>query len=317
MHYPNGVGGIEKRRSTVKEGEIALTLTYIPTVSIIIPVLNAEREIGNLLDTIKKQAYPISEIIVVDSGSEDRTVEICRKAESVHLIEIERKDFDHGRTRDMAFRESKGEVVVFLTQDAIPANEHFLERLIAPLEDPKVAVSTGRQIPKKNATKMEKLVRLFNYPSDSNIRSKEDIPQLGIKTFFCSDVCAAYKRHVYLKLGGFDYPIRTNEDMFFAAKAINAGYSVAYVGDAEVFHSHNFTLKQQYKRNYIQGYEIEKHRIALNNVEQKSEGIKLVKFVSKELLKHGELFSFIHFGLDCCARLMGSRAGRKKARDNT
>lgn len=283
-------------------------------ISVIIPTLNAGKELPCLLAALQKQKRRIDEIIVVDSASLDETVEICKKNSLVKLLQIERKDFDHGKTRDMAFKESIGDIVIFMTQDAIPANSGLIDRLVAPLEEGKAVLSTARQLPKKDASRMEQLVRAFNYPEKSHIRSKNDIQRMGIKTFFCSDVCAAYKREIYFELGGFDYPIKTNEDMFFAAKVINSGYRIAYVADALVYHSHNFTLKEQYKRNYIQGYEIERHIEALNNVSQGGEGMRLVKFVSKELLKKGYIGSFIRFGFDCCARIMGSRAGKNRAR---
>ena len=281
------------------------------SISVIIPTLNAQQELPILLDALHSQKHPIDEIIIVDSASDDKTVEICKKDSAVRLIQIERKEFDHGKTRDMALRQSVGDSVVFLTQDAVPANEDFLGNLVAPLKEEKVAISTGRQLPKKDASRMERLVRTFNYPVEGYIRSKEDLPRMGIKTFFCSDVCAAYDRKIYLELGGFDYPIKTNEDMFFAAKVINAGYRISYTAGALVYHSHNFSLKQQYKRNFIQGYEIERHKEILNHVGQISEGIKLVKYVSMELLKRGHVASFVHFGFDCVARLAGSKAGTK------
>ena len=282
------------------------------SISVIIPTLDAEKELPDLLSALKNQNCLYDELIIIDSESNDGTIEICKKDETVRLIQIKRKDFDHGKTRDFALRESRGEFVVFLTQDALPANENFLGNLIAPLSDPNVAVSTGRQLPKSNATRMEKLVRTFNYPAESHVRSKDDLSRMGIKTFFSSDVCAAYNRNIYLSLDGFDYPVKTNEDMFYAAKAINAGYKIAYIADACVFHSHNLTLKEQYKRNYIQGYEIQKHKEALCNVPQTNEGVKLIKYVSKELLKQGHIFSFIQFGFDCCARLLGSQSGKRK-----
>ena len=297
-----------------KKGETCVMNEFThPRVSVIVPTLNAENEIGALIQLLHAQSLQPDEIVVVDSGSTDKTVEVCRQ-DNVGLIQITRSEFDHGKTRDYAFRKSSGDIVVFLTQDAVPANEYFLEKLVAPLMDKTVAISTGRQIPKNNATEMERLVRAFNYPASSYIRSKADLPRLGIKTFFSSDVCAAYNRDIYLALGGFDYPLKTNEDMFFAAKVINAGYRIAYAADAQVLHSHNFTLREQYKRNYVQGYEIERHRASLNGVHQEAEGMKLVKFVSGELLKKGRILSFIRFGFDCCARFLGSRAGKKAYR---
>ena len=282
-------------------------------VSVIIPTLNAERELSSLLTSLKNQTHKIDEIIVVDSESEDNTVAICKIDPLVKLIQISRKDFDHGKTRDMAFRQSVGDIVVFLTQDAVPANEYFISHLIDPLKTEDVVLSTGRQLPKKNATVVEKLIRNYNYPDKSYIRSAKDLSEMGIKTFFFSDVCAAYKRKNYFELGGFDYPVQTNEDMFFAAKVINAGYKISYTANALVYHSHNLSLKEQYNRNFIQGYEIEKHKSLLNNVAIESEGLKLVKFVSLDLLKNFKLFSFLYFGLECISRYLGSKNGRKKA----
>lgn len=282
-------------------------------VSVIIPTLNAEKELPCLFETLKKQKHNIDEILVVDSESEDKTIDICKKEPLVRLIQIARKNFDHGGTRDFAFRQSIGDIVVFLTQDALPVNEDFLSNLIEPLRNKNVVISSGRQLPKKNATDIEKLIRTYNYPEKSYIKSSKDLPIMGIKTFFCSDVCAAYKKNVYVELGGFDYPIKTNEDMFFAAKAINSGYKISYTANALVYHSHNFSFIEQYRRNYIQGYEIEKHRELLNNVELDSEGLKLVKFVSGALLKKFKFISFIYFVIDCVFRVIGSKFGRKKA----
>ena len=284
-------------------------------LSLIIPTLNAEKYICPLVDSINNQTIVPDEIIIVDSESDDQTVESVKNKPNVKVIQIKRNEFDHGKTRDMALRSSIGEFIVFMTQDAIPNNEYFIERLVSPFfMDEMIVLSTGRQLPKPDASKMEQLVRAFNYPAESKVRSKDDIPEMGIKTFFASDVCSAYRRKIYEELDGFDYPIKTNEDMFYAAKVINAGYKIAYCADAEVLHSHNFTLKEQYKRNYSQGYEIERHRDILGKSSQESEGMKLVKYVSKGLLKKGRILSFIHFGFDCCARLMGSKKGKKRAR---
>ena len=281
------------------------------SISVIIPTLNAEKDLSDLLMTLSAQTVAPNEVIVIDSESEDRTASLAEAA-GAKVLHVVRKDFDHGRTRDFALRQSVGDIVVFLTQDAVPANRSFLENLIRPLSEEKVAVATGRQLPKTDAFPMEKLVRWFNYPAESHVRSEKDVEKMGIKAFFCSDVCAAYNRKIYLELDGFDYPLKTNEDMFFAAKAIRGGYRVAYAADAIVFHSHNFSLKEQYNRNRIQGYEIDRHRPILGEVSQESEGMKLVKYVTSGLLRQGQVYDVFRFGLDCCARLFGSRAGRRE-----
>lgn len=283
-------------------------------VSVIIPTLNAEDRIRSVIESLISQTLKPDEIIVVDSESEDNTLNICMEFQEVQIIKVKRKDFDHGGTRDMALRKSKGDIVIFLTDDAVPANDRFIENLVRHLRsEDNIAVVSGRQTARADATKTERLVREFNYPLVSNIRQKSDIKTYGIKTYFCTDVCAAYDREIYLKLGGFEHPLKTNEDMFFAAAAINHGYKAGYAADAEVVHSHNFTLKQQYRRNYIQGYEMEKHKELLGDVSAVSEGTKMVKEVSIKLLKNGDVFSFIYFGLDCLARLSGNRNGRKAA----
>lgn len=283
-------------------------------ISLIIPTLNAEQFIKPLFQMLMSQTVKADEIFIVDSESTDSTVQLCQKYENVTVISVKRKDFDHGKTRDMALRKTHGNIVLFMTQDALPANKCYIENLIKPLlQDEKIAVVSGRQLPRENATKTEKLVREFNYPPVSNIRQKSDIEKYGIKTFYCTDVCAAYNRKIYLELGGFEYPLKTNEDMFFAAKAVQSGYKVGYVSDAEVIHSHNFTLKQQYKRNYIQGYEIEKHKDLLGHVSANSEGMKMVKKISLKLLREGAIVSFVHFGFDCCARFLGNRNGKRIA----
>lgn len=280
------------------------------SICVIIPTLNAGRELPALLECLHDQTVRPDEIIVIDSDSDDSTSLICRNDPAITFISIKRSDYDHGGTRDLAFRRSSCDIVVVLSQDARPADRDFLRKLTAPITEGKAAISTGRQIPRMDATRMEALVREFNYPNKSYVRSAKDLPRLGIKTFFCSNACCAYDREVYLKLGGFEHHLKTNEDMFFAAKAINNGYRIAYAADAAVIHSHKFSITEQYKRNHIQGYEIARHRELLGTVSLENEGAKLALYVSGELLRHGHLLSFCHFGLDCAARLSGSLMGR-------
>ena len=283
--------------------------------SLIVPTLNAEKFLPSLFDILHKQTLPLHEIIIVDSESDDRTIELASQHPDVKILTVKRAEFDHGRTRDFALRESTGDYVIFITQDAIPADEYFVERLLAPFaDDERIAISTGRQVPRDDASPFEKLVRNFNYPDKPRIRSASDISELGVKTFFTSDCCCAYSRDIYEKLGGFDFPIMTAEDFLFAARAINGGYKIAYVPEARVIHSHNFTLRQQYRRNFLTGYETEKHKEIFCGASQETEGMKLVKYVSRELLKRGQVLSFVRFGFDCVARLLGNKMGKRAYR---
>ena len=285
-----------------------------PSLSVVIPTLNAEDEIDSLLDTIEAQSLKPLDILVVDSSSDDGTVGEVAKHPCVNLVRIERKEFNHGSTRDMALRRSAGELVCFLTQDAVPASNLYLERLVAPfLADDSIALVTGRQLPKADARRFEQLVRKFNYPNVPSVRSKSDLPKYGIKTFFASDPCSAYRRTAYLECGGFDH-VNTNEDMLMAAKFIASGMKVAYEPRAEVYHSHNLTPSQQFARNRAVGFFLETHADDLMHASEIGEGGRLVKAVSSQLLREGNLVEFIAFGVDCCARLLGNRAGRRVAR---
>lgn len=284
------------------------------SVSLIVPTLDAGAEIGPLVEALLGQSRVPDEIVVVDSSSEDRTVEVASSYPQVRVEAIDRRDFDHGLTRDRALRGASGDVVCFMTQDAVPADDRFVENLIAPiLGDPSVAISSGRQLPKPGARRFEQLVRAFNYPGRPDVRSIEDVPRLGIKAYFASDVCAAYRRSAYLELGGFG-KTDTNEDMLMAAKAIHAGYKVAYAADAEVQHSHNLTARQQYERNHAVGRFLEQNADLLAGAAEIGEGSRLARQVSAQLLKEGNLPELCAFGVDCVARFLGNRSGRKQIR---
>ena len=289
-------------------------MTAAPSVSVVIPTLNAQGEIGALLSLIESQSLKPREILVVDSSSEDGTADEVAEHSEVEFLVIDRKDFNHGGTRDMALRRTTGDFVCFLTQDAVPVSERYLEKLVAPmLADPDIALVSGRQLPKADARRFEQLVRGFNYPDAASVRGKADLERYGIKTFFASDVCSCYRRKAYLACGGFD-AVNTNEDMLMAARFVAAGLKVAYEPAAEVFHSHNLTPKEQYARNRAVGRFLEEHADDLMHASEIGEGGKLVKAVSSQLLREGRLGDFVLFGFDCSARLLGNRKGRLEAR---
>ena len=286
----------------------------VPSLSVVIPTLNAAEEIDVLLGLIERQSIKPREILVIDSSSNDETCSEVAKHSDVKFLAIDRKDFNHGLTRDMALRQTTGDFICFLTQDAVPASDGYLERLVAPmLADERVALVSGRQLPKADARRFEQLVRGFNYPNEPSVRGKADLPEYGIKTFFASDVCSCYRRFAYEACGGFD-AVNTNEDMLMAARFVAAGYKIAYEPKAEVYHSHNLTPSQQYARNREVGRFLEEHADDLMHASEIGEGGKLVKNVSLQLLKEERLGEFLAFGVDCVARLFGNRKGRFEAR---
>lgn len=218
-------------------------------VSIIIPTLNSGKHIDELLNRLLLQNLDQKEIIIIDSSSSDNTVEIA-KAYDARVLVIEEEDFDHGGTRNMAIKEAKGDIVVFLTQDALPADERSLPLLIAPFcVDDTIAATYGRQVPHENATTFAKHIRYFNYPGESWVRSMEK-KERGIKVPFLSNSFAAYRKSALQEVGGFKENLISTEDTYAGAKLLIAGYKLAYVAEALVYHSHNYTLSQEFKRYF-------------------------------------------------------------------
>jgi rhamnosyltransferase len=155
-------------------------------------------------------------------------------------------------------------------------------------------------------------VRRFNYPDNSFVRDIGDLPRLGIKTFFASDVCSAYRSRQYLASGGFPSPCNTSEDMLMAAKFIRNGYKVAYEAQASVIHSHNLSFKQQFQRNKEIGFFLEQHKDDLMGASEYGEGKRLVLSVANQLLAQGNVGGLVGFFSDCVARILGNRLGRAK-----
>jgi rhamnosyltransferase len=218
------------------------------SVTVIIPTLNAGQGLGRLLGTITGQTISC-EMLIIDSSSTDDTIEIA-KSYGATTITIQRKDFDHGGTRSLAVDRAKGEILVFLTQDALPANEHSLENLLMSFEDPGVAAAYGRQLPGPGASPFAEHLRLFKYSDQAHVKSVNDKSVYGIETPFLSDSFSAYRKKALLEIGMFKRGIIFAEDVYAGAKLLLAGYSIAYVPDAAVYHSHNHTLAEECKRYF-------------------------------------------------------------------
>lgn len=219
-----------------------------------IPTYNAGKLWQDWICCYQQQEIKANKVVVVDSSSSDQTVPLAQQA-GFFVHQIEKSDFNHGGTRNLAmqFIEPNTEIVVFMTQDAILADKNALENLLKPFEDPQVAAVCGRQLPHKDANHLAAHARLFNYPNQSRVKSFADVNELGIKTAFMSNSFAAYRRSVFEKLGGFPNNTILAEDMFLSAKMLLAGYKVAYCAEARVYHSHNYSLKQEFQRYFDTG----------------------------------------------------------------
>lgn len=263
------------------------------SVDVIIPTYKPGEKFTRILDMLKKQTYPVNRIIIVNTEkkyfdqfvSSGGSMDACQNVTVQHISKAE---FDHGGTRRMAVSLSKADIFICMTDDAVPADENMVEKLVEGLEKQHVAVSYARQLPDAHSTQIECFTRAYNYPERSVVKSREDLPKLGIKTYFCSNVCAAYWREIYEELGGFVEHTIFNEDMIYAAGAVKAGYRIAYVADACVRHAHNYTNMQQFHRNFDLGVSQAQHPEVFRGVPSEGEGIRMVKRTAAHLRKIGQ-----------------------------
>lgn len=285
------------------------------SVDVIIPTYKPEKSLFSLLEKLSHQTVPIQKIILVNTEERyfDQLIYGTKFQEVYTNVEIfhhSKREFDHGNSRNKGVKHSSADVFIMMTQDALPTDEYLVERLLEPLKKEEVAVSYARQLPRKGAGEIESFVRNFNYPNRDMLKSKKDLGTLGVKTYFCSNVCAAYKRDIFQELGGFVKHTIFNEDMLFAAKAVNAGYSIAYAAKAEVYHSHAYTNKQQFKRNFDLGVSQADNPQVFANLPSESEGKRLVKDTTLHFWKEKKKRLLPGFYVNCAFKLLGYKLGK-------
>lgn len=292
---------------------------------IIIPVYRPEKEFGKMLDMLGRQRCAAGKLILMNTEKtlwekadfDKSPVEqgMLPNGTKIELHHISKKEFDHGRTRAEAAARSRADILLFMTQDAMPQDGYLTEHLLKVWKEEngtgRIAAAYARQLPKEDCHFLERYTRQFNYGEKSMVKSAEDITRLGIKTYFCSNVCAAYRRDIYEELGGFEKQAIFNEDMIFAAKLINAGYGVAYVSDAEVLHSHNYSGMQQLRRNFDLAVSQADHPEIFEKVPSEKEGIRLVCHTAGYLLCHGKLFLIPKLIWQSGCKYLGYRLGKR------
>ena len=222
-------------------------------ITVLILTFNAGHKLESLLRGLQKQTMKPTQILVVDSESTDGTSQLA-ESRNCKVIRIDRVNFDHGATRTLAAKEANGEFIFLLTQDVLPCDEFVIENIIKSfMEDIQIGAAFGRQVPYPNASVFAGHLRLFNYPDASYVRTLEDRKKYGIKTAFLSNSFAAYRRLSLEKIGYFKSGLIFGEDTCAAADMLLKNQKVAYVADAKVFHSHNYTICQDFKRYFDMG----------------------------------------------------------------
>lgn len=283
-------------------------------VDVIIPVYHPDEKLEKLIEKLNEQTVRPAHVYFMqtkaDAQEDKRVRDLLERCENAVITEIEKKEFDHGGTRNRGALLSDAAYMLFMTQDAVPVGAHFIERLVQAMENPGVGVAYGRQLPNAEAGAVECYTREFNYPRESRLKSKEDLEELGIKTYFCSNVCALYRKNVYEQMGGFVLHTIFNEDMIMASKIIQAGYKIAYVAEAEVIHSHKYTYRQQFSRNFDMAVSQQQYKEIFDGIKSESEGIRLVKSTAKYLLSKGKWYLIPDLILQSGFKYLGYRKGR-------
>lgn len=282
------------------------------TVDVIIPAYHPGKEFATLIKRLEKQSVSIHRIIVMNTEESMWNKEWEKLSDAMEVHHLTKEEFDHGGTRARAAELSDSDVMVFMTQDAMPADRELLAELLKALDqEENIAAAYARQLPNAECSFVERYTRAFNYPDTSLVKTKADLDKYGIKTFFCSNVCAAYKKDIYEKQGGFVRRTIFNEDMIYAGGLIQAGYGIVYAAEARVIHSHNYNCMQQFHRNFDLGVSQAEHPEIFEGVPSEGEGMRLVKKTLAYLIHSGRIWLIPGFVLQCAGKYAGYLAGKK------
>ena len=220
-------------------------------ISIVILTQNAGRRFKKVLTAVFDQKIDKEfEVIIIDSGSKDKTLKIAKKFKIAKTLEIQPNEFDFGKTKNLALTLCQGKYIVFLSQDALPQNEWWLKNLIQPLEQKvDMAGVFSRHLPYKHTNLFQRYATSFLYPE----KDKNNV--LG--NVFFSNVSSAVKREILEQIK-FPENIPMSEDQAWAKQVSAVGYKIFYASDSIVYHSHNYGFWRNFKRNFDSGLSLKK-----------------------------------------------------------
>ena len=251
--------------------------------TVIIPTYKPGQAFLRLLKAIGEQSVQPEQIIVMNTDSSFWNPIFDKASRKIKVVQITKDEFDHGGTRDAAAQMADTDILLYLTQDVTLRDNNVFATMLKYFDRQDVKAVYARQLPTKDCKTIERYTRSFNYPAQPAIKSKADLDKLGVKTYFCSNVCAAYDRQTYLQLGGFAKKTIFNEDMIYAGHLIQAGYRIAYAANACVIHSHNYSDMEQLRRNFDLAVSQVNNPNVFGGVKSEGEGIRLVKKTAKYL----------------------------------
>ena len=287
-------------------------------VDVIIPTYKPDNKFLVSIKRLLAQTVAPGKIIIINTdktvwdktGIEEKLKELFEESDTKLILEhIEKQDFDHGATRNLGVSKSDAKYFICMTQDAVCFDKETVKYLLRGM-DKSIKLTYARQVPDKKANKIEKFTRGFNYPVESMIKSFNERQTLGIKTYFASNVCAAYERETFDALGGFETGEILNEDMLYAYKLIEHGYFIKYEAWAKVIHSHNYSGVAQFKRNFDIGVSQASNPHIFKNIKSESEGKKMVLKTLKYLLSTHSYISVVKLVYISGCKYAGFLAGK-------
>lgn len=286
----------------------------LETIAVCVPILNAAQTLDELYLRLNSQSVQVATRLLIDSESSDNSAVLAQKL-GFQVWPIKRIQFNHGGTRQLAVELlPDADLIVFMTQDAILANEYAIENLLRAFADPEVGVAFGRQLPHKDAKPLGAHARLFNYPDKCYVASFVDREQMGIKAAFSSNSFAAYRRSMLMEIGGFPSDIILGEDTYVAANILIAGWKVAYQADALVYHSHDYSYGQEFRRYFDIGVLHARKSWMLDSFgKPEGEGARFVRSELSYLLKQAP-WLIPSAMVRTLLKYMGYRLGRMESR---
>ena len=263
-------------------------------IVIVIPVFRPDGRLKMCIERLLRQSVMPDRILlnVLYENPVDREIPEVYMDERIEVRYTPREEYDRAGSRDTILRELDSDIVIFMVQTAIPQNRYLIEKLTESFEEERTAVVYGRHMTDDECSPIECCVRQFNYPPKGMTKSLEDAGKLGIRTFFNSNVCAAYRRRAYLETEGFGKRMIAGEDMLAARRLLEKGWQAVYAPEAEVIYYRNDDLHGLWKRNFDIGVAHAEHPEMIENTKPGKEGVRLVR-VTSALLRQNHMEEYL------------------------